>query len=323
MSGGSLRDWIQRDGLPVDVVTDLVKRIASALDEAHREGVIHRDLKPSNILLDKRGEAYLSDFGIVKVTDASRSLTGSSVVGTPAYMSPEQGRHGADVDYRADIYAFGVILFEMLTGQRPYEGDSIVEQIVAHATEPIPDIRTFNRALPEGIETVINQALAKRPEDRFDSMAALVDALHTVTPFDYDDTLPLVDPQTVTDQTHLPKAQNQTGYRFGVGALFLLLLGLLVWSFWPNDLSDPLVDPPAGGGTPVETLAAEGIVELPETSLPTATEVAPAPTDGPPSPTPWPTSSPTARPTPIATETPLPLPTVPPYEIVSLATYRQ
>lgn len=326
MSGGSLREWIERDGLPVDVVVDLVKRIAPALDEAHREGVIHRDLKPSNILLDKRGEAYLSDFGIVKVSDASRSLTGSSVVGTPAYMSPEQGRNGADVDYRTDIYAVGVILFEMLTGRRPYEGESVVAQIVAHATEPIPDIRTYKRTLPDGIETVMNQALAKRPEDRFDSMSALVNALGVVTPLDFDKTELFGDLQTATGPVIAADRKNPVWYQIGLGFLFLTLLGLMIWTFLPSALRTDAVEPEGTQQGIMADSTAEDDLAPTESPPPLLTHpvqsteavVALVPA------TATATTPPTVRPTATepstqaATVTPLPSATEPPYEIVTL-----
>src|SRR5258706_4310123 len=98
-----------------------LQRIAEALDEAHSRDIIHRDLKPTNIMFDARGNAFLSDFGIAKLMDATIDLTGSEVIGTPAYMSPEQAIGDKELDKRSDIYSLGVILFEMLTGQRPYK----------------------------------------------------------------------------------------------------------------------------------------------------------------------------------------------------------
>jgi len=101
----------------------ILTHIAPALDDAHNKGIIHRDLKPGNILFDQFNEPYISDFGIAKLSDSQTNVTGSAIVGTPAYMSPEQAQ-GEGIDGRSDIYGLGVILFELLTGQQPYHGDT-------------------------------------------------------------------------------------------------------------------------------------------------------------------------------------------------------
>jgi serine/threonine-protein kinase len=119
MSGGSLADRLRRESLATSEAARIVTRLAPALDEAHSQGIVHRDLKPANILFDQRGDPYISDFGIAKLSQDSATFTGSAIVGTPAYMSPEQARGEKDLDGRSDIYALGVILFEMLTGKRP------------------------------------------------------------------------------------------------------------------------------------------------------------------------------------------------------------
>ena len=181
MAGGSLAEWIRNGSLPLETAVPIIKRVALALAEVHQRGIIHRDLKPSNILLDSRGDAYLSDFGIVKLSNATVSLTGSSLMGTPAYMSPEQVRNDENLDHRTDIYALGAIFFEMLTGKRPFAGDTILEQIVAHATEPVPDIHDFNHELPVGFGAIIQKTMAKQPADRYNSMAELVQHLDMIT----------------------------------------------------------------------------------------------------------------------------------------------
>lgn len=120
MTGGSLIDRINKGKMDLGETVRIMKIVASALDEAHSKGVVHRDLKPGNILFDDNGLPYLADFGIAKLSEASTTLTGDVIIGTPAYMSPEQGRGGGgEVDHRSDIYSLGVILFEMLTNQLP------------------------------------------------------------------------------------------------------------------------------------------------------------------------------------------------------------
>ncbi|MBN1121176.1 MAG: extracellular solute-binding protein [Anaerolineae bacterium] len=192
VSGVSLLERIQAcpQGMPLDEVQKIVDQMASALDFAHKRGIIHRDVKPSNVLIDEDGNAYLADFGIAKVTGSTLELTGSGIVGTPGYIAPEMTRRGGMTSL-VDVYALGVTLFEMLTGQRPYEADTPMGTLVAHATEPIPDIREFRPDLPAGIETVIETVLAKEPEKRYPTACALAEDLGAALAgaYDYDDGL--------------------------------------------------------------------------------------------------------------------------------------
>jgi serine/threonine-protein kinase len=143
-------------------IVDIIGQVAAALDCAHRQGVIHRDVKPSNVLMDGNW-ALLGDFGLAKMTEASVKLTGSGVgVGTPAYMSPEQGQ-GADLDHRADVYSLGVILFEMLTGRIPHDAETPFAIVLRRVTEPLPLPRTINPDIPEPVERVILKALSREP----------------------------------------------------------------------------------------------------------------------------------------------------------------
>src|SRR5512136_429236 len=117
MPGGSLADKLANGTLLPCEVVHIIARITSALDQVHSRGIIHRDLKPGNILFDQYDEPYLSDFGIARLTEGANTLTGSAILGTPAYMSPEQARGDTDIDGRADLYAVGAILFQMLSGK--------------------------------------------------------------------------------------------------------------------------------------------------------------------------------------------------------------
>lgn len=166
MPGGSLADRLKRGPLSLAETGQIFARLAPALDEAHTKGIIHRDLKPGNILFDQRAEAYLSDFGIVKLSEATSTFTGTGVIGTPAYMSPEQARGEADIDGRSDIYALGAILFEMLTGQTPYKADTPMGLVVKHITEPVPRILEVKPDLPPGCEALITWAMAKNRAER-------------------------------------------------------------------------------------------------------------------------------------------------------------
>ncbi|MCB0027535.1 MAG: protein kinase, partial [Anaerolineales bacterium] len=180
MLGGSLANRIAQGPLPLSDVLHILQRIGSALDRAHLKGVIHRDLKPGNIMFDEYGDAYLGDFGIARLTESTVTLTGDNIIGTPAYMSPEQIHGDKTLDSRSDIYALGVICFEMLTGQRPYTDSSPSRVMMRHVMDPIPDIRQLKPDLPPRVENVITQSMAKQPAERFATAAALTDTFEGV-----------------------------------------------------------------------------------------------------------------------------------------------
>ncbi len=168
---------VMNEALKLAHVSDLMTQISVALDAAHQQGIVHRDVKPSNILMDGNW-ALLADFGLAKIMESSVKLTATGVgIGTPAYMSPEQGQ-GLDIDHRTDIYALGIILFEMLTGQRPHEADTPFGIILKRATEPLPLPRSLNPQISEAVEQVVLKALAREPENRFDSAGAMAEALN-------------------------------------------------------------------------------------------------------------------------------------------------
>ncbi|PKN91356.1 MAG: hypothetical protein CVU44_19780 [Chloroflexi bacterium HGW-Chloroflexi-6] len=178
MSGGSLADRIASGPMSLNETAAILERIASGLDHAHKKGVIHRDLKPGNILFDETGDPFLSDFGIAKIANLAQQthLTGSGgIIGTAAYMSPEQAQ-GEEIDYRSDIYALGVILYEMLSGKLPFDSSTPMGVAVKHITEPVPRILEIKPDLPPAIETVIEKALAKNPESRYPSAASFASA---------------------------------------------------------------------------------------------------------------------------------------------------
>jgi len=181
MPGGSLEARMRKGAFSLAEAGRIFKRLAPAVDEAHAKGVIHRDLKPGNILFDQHGEPYLCDFGIAKLTQSSNTLTGSAIVGSPAYMSPEQGRGEPDIDGRSDIYSLGAILFEMLTGQIPYPADTPTGQIIRHVTDPVPNILQVRKNLPPACQTVISRAMAKRKHARYATASELARAVGDVS----------------------------------------------------------------------------------------------------------------------------------------------
>lgn len=181
MTGGSLQDRIAQGHMTLSESVRIMDRLAPALDDAHLKGVVHRDLKPGNILFDRTGEPYISDFGIAKITQAQgATVTGGAIIGTPAYMSPEQAQ-GEPVDGRSDIYALGVILYEMLSGNQPFQATTPMAVVVKHITDPVPHILDANPALPTAIEAVIEKAMAKNRNMRFGSAAEFAAALSAVS----------------------------------------------------------------------------------------------------------------------------------------------
>lgn len=176
MQGGSLAERLKDGPLPINEVSKILDRIGSALDRAHEAGIIHRDLKPGNILFDQYGDAYLADFGIARMANSSATLTGSGLIGTPAYMSPEQ-IEGKVVDGRTDIYALGIIVFEMLTGERPYQADTPAMLLVKQMTEPMPRVLDVKPDLPPGCEDVITRATAKQVAARYEKASQLAETL--------------------------------------------------------------------------------------------------------------------------------------------------
>jgi serine/threonine-protein kinase len=178
MPGGSLSGKLAAGGLPLDETSRIITQIASAIDEAHAAGIIHRDLKPANILFDKRGNAYLSDFGIARLTEATAQLTGTGIVGTPAYMAPEMAYEGG-LSPLVDVYALGVTLYQMLAGQVPYKADTPMGVLMAHASRPIPDLRQMRPDLPDSLQAVLERAMAKDPADRYQSAGELAAGLNS------------------------------------------------------------------------------------------------------------------------------------------------
>jgi hypothetical protein len=166
-------------GFAFDQAIALLRDVAAALDYAHANGVVHRDIKPANILIGDSGHAMVADFGIARAfggDPSATTATGTGVVGSPAYMSPEQWR-GEKVDGKADQYALGILAFELLTGRRPFADASMQELLRMHLAENPPDIISFRGDLPPHLTDTIRRAMSKEPADRYPTAMAFVNAL--------------------------------------------------------------------------------------------------------------------------------------------------
>ena len=178
MSGGTLSDRLKQGPMTLDETARLISRLSQALDAAHARGIIHRDIKPGNILFDQYGNAFLSDFGIAHLgVEGVTTMTGGGAIGTPAYMSPEQIQGDRKIDSRSDIYAIGVLVYQMLTGLMPYNADTPAKVMMMHVLQPVPQILEVRADLPIGCDAVIARAMAKNPDDRFSTAGELAEAL--------------------------------------------------------------------------------------------------------------------------------------------------
>ena len=177
LESGTLDDVLERGRLPLGEVVYMLNQICSGLSYAHRQQVVHRDIKPSNIMVDGDGNAFVTDFGIARVLTGEQRMTQTGfAVGTPGYMSPEQALGERDVDWRTDIYALGVLLHLLVTGQMPYTADTAMGLLMAHIQQPVPDPRNADVEVSDAIADVIMTAMAKDREDRYQSAGELATA---------------------------------------------------------------------------------------------------------------------------------------------------
>ncbi len=346
MKGGSLAERIKNGPLSLLEAGRILERLAQALDAAHQRGIIHRDLKPGNILFDEYDNAYLSDFGIAHIAGSGSTLTGTGVIGTPAYMSPEQVQGGEKVDARSDVYSLGIILYQMLTGQAPYQADTPARVMMAHILDTPTSILSLQPDLPPECEPIIQKALAKDREERYESAGALAADFNSllraaaptpVSPSVYqsDPTVkarPVVTQETVSHPetptgvarqvhaTHPPTQTTPTTGRFPIWIFVvggLALFGLLSMGGWFLFQSGRSTTPPPSPTSNSIAISASqtSVAMAAEQSGPTASPqpsqtTPPQPSDTPkplPSDTPTPIPQPSDTPTVPPTDTPAPL----------------
>lgn len=174
IDGQTLKDRMSGSTLSKSEILQIVKAVGDGLEYAHRHGILHRDTKPSNVLIANDGKVYLTDFGLARLVEGSSSLTGDMILGTPHYISPEQALNAEEIDEGTDIYSFGVMIYEMVVGCLPFEGDTTFTVIEDHISKEPPPPRSIKPDIPEAVEQVILKALSKHRHDRQSKVSELV-----------------------------------------------------------------------------------------------------------------------------------------------------
>lgn len=177
IEGDTLKARLTKGPLTASEIENIVETVGSALAYAHKQGILHRDIKPSNVLVANDGQLYLADFGLARIAQSGEStLSSDMIMGTPQYISPEQAMGKKDLDEGTDIYSFGVMIYEMVVGQVPFNADTPFSIIHDHIYSPLPMPRSVNPKVPESVERVLLKALAKDRADRYADVNSLVTA---------------------------------------------------------------------------------------------------------------------------------------------------
>jgi eukaryotic-like serine/threonine-protein kinase len=177
VEGENLKQLLERTGpMSVHQALEMALQMARALSFAHGRGLIHRDVKPQNVLLNAEGQAKMTDFGIARSVDVQGVTITGTVLGTSEYIAPEQAR-GQQVDAQTDVYSLGVVLYELLTGSVPYDGDNFVTVALRHVNEPVPSLLEQRPDAPPRLALAVERAMAKSPDERYESMDELVEEL--------------------------------------------------------------------------------------------------------------------------------------------------
>jgi tRNA A-37 threonylcarbamoyl transferase component Bud32 len=253
--GENLKALIERRGpAPVTTALELAMQIARGLSFAHQQGLIHRDVKPQNILLNGDGQAKVTDFGIARSLDVQQGMTQTgTVLGTSDYIAPEQAQ-GQRVDEHTDVYSLGVVLYEMLTNEVPFPGENFVAVAMRHINEAPPSIRDKRPDVSPRLEAAVQRAMAKRPEDRFQTMADFCRELEADLAESQGATV--VAP-AVSGRKRAPRRQGANPWPIVLALLAVIAIGAVVAYLLinHNDANPPSGAPPGGGGSTVSLSA--------------------------------------------------------------------
>jgi len=335
--------------MAVEEAVRIIRESASALSYAHNLNMIHRDVKPANLMLDSNNRVVLTDFGIAKIVTGVQFTASGGMVGTPAYMAPEQGL-GEQGDERSDLYSLGIIFYQMLTGRLPYDGDTPLAVILKHLNEPVRSTREFREDVPETLDHIVTKLMAKDPNDRYQTATELIADLDRfergllngeedfgigVSAADVErDTQalprdPLMRRATPGNGTRLRDTTNPPGLRsqpVGIGArsapqpkrqglplwlwvVFSILVGLGIWALVFRGGIGSQLL--AGDVTATESATLAALVNASETPAPSLSPVPPTATEIPPTVTPLPpTDTPTVKPTQTSPPTATERPTI-------------
>jgi eukaryotic-like serine/threonine-protein kinase len=254
VEGRTLKDVVDAGPLDVAEALGVTIAIARGLGFAHEHGIVHRDVKPQNVILDGEGEVKVTDFGIARSLDVEGVTESGTVLGTSNYIAPEQAS-GQPVDLRTDVYSLGVVLFELLTGEAPFTGESFVAVAMQHVNEPAPSVLDRRRDVPTRVALAVDRALEKDPADRFESMAEFAGELEACLAAlggGATESPTLVGPALRPPRRRRPPARRprMPAALIGVGAL--LLVAALVAAYLVREGDDPLPGPTDGPAAAVK-----------------------------------------------------------------------
>ncbi|MGD8903872.1 MAG: protein kinase [Anaerolineae bacterium] len=315
LEGRSLKELIQEEqSLSPKRATSIVEQVASALDYAHEQGFVHRDIKPANILVGKNDHITLTDFGIAKAASETQHLTRTGMlIGTPEYMSPEQAE-GGTVDHRTDLYALGVVLYQMLTGRAPFHSTTPHATLHAVIYEPPPPVRRLRPSLSPAIESVVMRSISKQPASRYQNGSDMVAALQAAQ--SGQPTVAVAAPPSTPTKDSRPQKSLAVPIAAGAAVVLVVIavaIILLLRGDGGQETPTPVATSIATEGTAVVTEAVmitEAVPTDEATTTSVATDTQPPPTQVPPQSTA--TSEPPTDALPPPTETPAPTTDTPP-----------